>query len=210
MNPTVFWINLRFILLSCFLSRVFLRAPGVRRSPDWMICSTGVRFQSCAPALFLDARMHAHARTPRVHELFLFLSWFDPDSMSSVALFDFSFSTLSGFQPNSSFCWTFHSIHFIWSLINCYPATVDFIFKVFWWGKKTPTQTFPSQLSLEATELWKHVGVFEVLRSSSLHLLKALIRDRSRLLKPSEHHGNQPYTGTDCSNKSIWWPETWD
>lgn len=113
MNPTVFWINLRFILLSCFWSRVFLRAPGVRRSPDWMICSTGVRFQSCALALFLDARMHAHARTPRVHELFLFLSWFDPDSMSSVALFDFSFSTLSGFQPNSSFCWTFHSIHFI-------------------------------------------------------------------------------------------------
>lgn len=67
MNATVSWIHLRFILFSCFLRHVFLRAPGVRRSPDWMILqralgSRGVRFQSCAPALFLDARTRARAR----------------------------------------------------------------------------------------------------------------------------------------------------
>lgn len=70
--------------------------------------------------------------------------------MSFVALFDFSFGTLSGFQLNSRFCWTFteyNSLHLRFNILLLHYCRLFFGGVVFWW--KNP---FPSQLSLEASE----------------------------------------------------------
>lgn len=66
-----------------------------------------------------------------------------------------------------------------------------------------------SQSVTEPPELARQKAL-QLLTRSSLHLHTALIRNRSGLLKRSERHGNQPYTGPNHSNKPVWWPETRD
>lgn len=124
--------------------------------------------------------------------------------MSFVALFDFSFGTLSGFQLNSRFCWTFteyNSLHLRFNILLLHYCRL-----FFWGGSILVEKSFPQS----AVTGGKWTGVLEQLRNSSLHLRAALIRDRSGFLKLSQHHGNQPYTGPNHSNKPVWRPETRD